>query len=148
MTQSFDQWLGRELSQSLAPIVGEPAQPGQARYQALAMARGASHRVSRKVLVAAAVATMALAGGTAAAAGISGSLDPRVWGQQVKSAVDECNRDLQPGQHGIGACVSAFARHHDEQMGTPQPSASGAAPGKNHAGPPWLRQETSPTPTP
>jgi hypothetical protein len=114
MRAKFDQWLEDELGRTLTPIVSQPARPGQARYQVTR-----SHRLSigRKAVVSLAMATMAL-GASAVLAAASGSLDPQVWGQQVSSAVEQCKTDLQPGLHGIGACVSAFARHQGQQMQT------------------------------
>jgi len=145
MTAKFDHWLEDELGRTLTPIVSQPARPGLARYQ---LTR--THRLSigRKAVVSLAAATMAL-GASAVLAAASGSLNPQVWGQQVSSAVEQCKTDLQPGLHGIGACVSAFARRQGQQMQT-QHGANGAngAAGQNHTGnhpsPPWLRQQASP----
>ena len=154
MTAKFDQWLEAELSRTLTPIVGQPARPGQARYQTV------SHRrlsMSRKAIVGLAAATMAVAGSGVLAAA-SGSLNPQVWGEQVKGAVQTCKAELQPGQHGIGACVSAFARQHGQQMQTQHGAngtngangangangEAGQKHGGNHPGPPWLRQQASP----
>src|SRR3989442_6760836 len=145
MTAKFDQWLEGELGRALTPIVSQPALAGQARYQVTR-----THRLSmgRKAVVSLAIATMALAA-SAVLAAASGSLNPQAWGQQVGSAVEQCKTDLQPGLHGIGACVSAFARRQGQQMQTQRGSngANGVAGqnhGGNHPGPPWLRQQASP----
>ena len=148
MTAKFDQWLEDELDRTLTPIVSQPARPSQARYQVTR-----THRLSigRKAVVSLGIATMAL-GASAVLATASGSLNPQAWGQQVSSAVQQGKTDLHPGLHGIGACVSAFARHHGQQMQT-QHGANGA-PGQkhggNHPGAPSVRQQASPevSPTP
>ncbi len=140
MTQDFDRWLERELNRTLTPMLSQPARPGQARYQTIQTRRLS---MPRKVVVGLAAATMALAGGTAVyAATATGSLNPLVWGQHVKSAVASCKAELQQG-NGIGACVSAFARQHGEEMRT-QHGAPGLDHGRRHPGPPGLRQPASP----
>jgi len=145
MTAKFDQWLEDELSRTLTPIVSEPARPGQARYQTT----GTSWlSIGRKAIIGLAAATMVVIGSGVLAAA-SGSVNPQVWGQQVRDAVETCKTELQPGHHGIGACVSAFARQHGEQMQTQHGAngangAAGATHGGNHPGPPWLRQQASP----
>jgi len=149
MTAKFDQWLEDELSRTLTPIVSQPARPGQARYQSV---RSGRLSMSRKAMVGLAAATLAVAGSGVLAAA-SGSVNPQVWGQQVKSAVEQCEAELQPGQHGIGGCVSAFARQHGEQMRTQHGAggvdgAAGPKGGSNHPGPPWLRQQSSPAASP
>src|SRR5216684_332006 len=50
---------------------------------------------------------------------------------------------LQQGQHGISACVSAFARQYGEEVRT-QHGAASLEHERNHAGPPSLRHEASP----
>ncbi|HLQ62041.1 MAG TPA: hypothetical protein VK131_09270 [Candidatus Acidoferrales bacterium] len=60
--------------------------------------------------VAVAVAAILVAAGAASAA--TGSPNPAVWGATVTQAVADCKNALQPGQHGIGQCVSAVARTH------------------------------------
>jgi hypothetical protein len=145
MTAKFNQWLEDELSSTLTPIVSEPPRPGQARYQTIRTGRLS---IGRKAVIGLAAATMVVvASGVLAAA--SGSVNPQVWGQQVRDAVETCKTELQPGQHGIGACVSAFARQHGHQSQTQQGAngangAAGAKHGGNHPGPPWLRQQASP----
>lgn len=145
MTAKFDQWLEDELSRTLTPIVGEPARPGQARYQKI----DTGHLwIGRKAVIGLAIATMAVVGSGVLAAA-SGSVNPQVWGQQVMNAVETCKTELQPGRHGIGACVSAFARRNGQQTQTQHAAngangAAGVKHGGNHPGPPWLRQQASP----
>ncbi len=150
--RNFDRWLEQELNRSLGPIVSQAARPGPARYQAIE-ARGLwllpfrlRRAATRRLVIAAAAATVALAGGgVLAAAAATGSLDPQVWGQHVESAVARCKAELQQGGHGIGACVSAFARHHGEEMRTQN---GGIEHGRKHPGPTWLQQQTSPEASP
>jgi hypothetical protein len=74
---------------------------------------GAGAALVVKVLTGVAVAAFAAtAAGAAAEATITGSLNPADWGQQVKHQVAVCKADLATGEHGIGACVSAFAKQH------------------------------------
>ncbi len=51
--------------------------------------------------------------------------------------------EMQQGQHGIGACVSAFARQHGQEVRT-QYGAANLEHERNHAGPRALRHEASP----
>jgi hypothetical protein len=62
-----------------------------------------------KLVTGVAVAAAAV---TVAGATTTGSLDPTVWGQQVSERVQQCKDTLGDGKHGIGDCVSAFARTH------------------------------------
>ncbi|MFI5283410.1 MAG: hypothetical protein ACHQ0J_09805 [Candidatus Dormibacterales bacterium] len=52
------------------------------------------------------------AAGMAGEATITGSINPVNWGQQVQQQVEQCKAALAPGMHGIGSCVSSFARQH------------------------------------
>jgi len=74
---------------------------------------GAGAALVVKALTGFAVAALAATAGAAATeATITGSLNPADWGQQVKHQVAACKAQLETGQHGIGACVSAFAKQH------------------------------------
>ncbi|HVC77231.1 MAG TPA: hypothetical protein VND96_12035 [Candidatus Micrarchaeaceae archaeon] len=70
----------------------------------------------------AAVAIVAAAVVTEAA--ITGSADPANWGQQVSQQVIACKAALKTGEHGIGQCVSAFAKQHGDTVSDQR--ASGA----------------------
>ena len=75
---------------------------------------GAGAALGVKVLtgfaVAAAAATFAVA---ATEVAITGSINPLNWGQQVTQQVDACKASaVRLGVHGIGQCVSSFARQH------------------------------------
>lgn len=61
----------------------------------------------------AAVAAVAAAGAVTATA-VTGSPNPEVWGQRVKTEVATCKAKLDSGQHGIGECVSDFASQHGQ----------------------------------
>ena len=65
------------------------------------------------------------AAGAATEAAITGSVNPADWGQQVRQQVVACKAALETDQHGIGACVSAFAKQHG-QLVSDQHRASGA----------------------
>ena len=53
------------------------------------------------------------AAGTVTATAVTGSPNPQVWGQQVSEKVEWCKADLHTG-HGIGECVSDFAKTHGQ----------------------------------
>jgi hypothetical protein len=70
----------------------------------------------------AAIAMVAAAAVTEAA--ITGSADPSNWGRLVTQQVATCKAALQTGEHGIGQCVSAFAKQHGDNVSDQR--ASGA----------------------
>jgi hypothetical protein len=74
-----------------------------------ALVGGAGAALAMKLVTGVAVAAAAV---TVAGATTTGSLDPTVWGQQVSERVQQCKDTLGDGKHGIGDCVSAFARTH------------------------------------
>jgi hypothetical protein len=74
-----------------------------------ALVGGAGAAIAMKLVTGVAAAAAAV---TVAGAATTGSLDPNVWGQQVSHRVEECKAALAEGQHGIGDCVSAFAKTH------------------------------------
>ena len=73
---------------------------------------GAGAALAAKLLTGFAVTALAMAGaGVASEVATTGSLDPSVWGQQVKEQVQDCKDTLRAsGVRGIGHCVSAFAK--------------------------------------
>lgn len=75
---------------------------------------GAGAALGAKLLTGFAVAALAVAGaGVTTEVATTGSLDPTVWGQQVKEQVQDCKDTLRAsGVRGIGKCVSAFAKTH------------------------------------
>jgi hypothetical protein len=86
-----------------------------------------------KVLTGVTVAAFAAtAAGAAAEATISGSLNPADWGQQVSHQVAVCKADLATGEHGIGACVSAFAKQHGKLVSA-EHRANGNANANGHS---------------
>ena len=107
MTDQFDAWLTKELDRGLR------AERPRARF---APGRG-SRRLTLKA-AAIAVAAVLLTGGVAMAAGtaVTGTPNPAVWGQQVQAHVQDCKNQLAAGHHGIGECVSAFAKQHGRQQ--------------------------------
>ena len=80
-------------------------------------------KVLTGVALAAAAATLA---GAATETVITGSVNPTVWGQQVKLQVDACKDKLQAGQHGIGECVSDFTSKHEETTSDTNQSSEAA----------------------
>ena len=122
--------LEQELHRVLDPIAAAPVPPRRsvhAHRGMKAVVGGAGAALSLKVLSSVAVAAAAV---TFAGAATTGSVNPVVWGQQVKQTVADCKAKLSDGQHGIGDCVSDFAsthgatvasdaRHHGQDNGGP-----------------------------
>jgi hypothetical protein len=132
MKDEFDLWLEGELSKAYVTF-NPTSPPGGAPYRSGVHATG--HRRlprARAAIVAAAVA-IGLMGTTAfAAAAVTGSANPQVWGQHVKDAVSTCKSELASGQHGIGQCVSAIARQKGAQERTQNSNGHGAS--QSHPG--------------
>ena len=82
--------------------------------------------VSTKGAIGIAVAALAVGAATAATeASVTGSTDPQNWGQQVVAQVNACKAALTPDSHGIGQCVSTFAKQHGPKVSADH-RASGA----------------------
>lgn len=121
----FDGWLERQLEQHAAKSSGPTPSPAQAQYHAAYLQGGlhmsvlakAAALVSTKGAVGLAVAFLAVgAAGAATEIAATGSPNPSVWGANVVSTVRACKADLQPGQHGIGQCVSEVAKTHGKEV--------------------------------
>jgi len=110
--------------------------------------------VSAKGAVGLAVAALAVAAaGVGAEAAITGSADPSNWGQQVVQQVDKCKDALAPGSHGIGECVSTFAKQHGKQESSKHSSGHASDARTNHptdhpTGPPTSHPGGRPSATP
>ena len=117
MNEEFDSWLSSELDRGLS---GERPRP---RFSAPGRARRVTLRAA-----ALAMAAMLVTGGVALAAGtaVTGTPNPAVWGQQVQAKVHSCQQALQAGQHGIGHCVSSFAKQHGKQEKAAHSHGAGA----------------------
>lgn len=135
----FDREIEFELRRALGHLDNAPVPPRRAvRSQTTrmrAVVGGAGTAVAFKLLSGVAVAAAAV---TVAGATTTGSLDPTVWGQQVKAHVAECKAKLAVGQHGIGECVSEFASQHGQAVasaarhhGQQNPNAHGGNPNAN-----------------
>src|SRR5438094_6323671 len=105
--------LESELRRVLDPVTAMstiPPRRAPARRSAVrALLGGAGAALSLKLLTGVAVAAAAV---TVAGAATTGSLNPSDWGQQVSQRVAECKAQLADGHHGIGDCVSSFAKQH------------------------------------
>ncbi len=58
-------------------------------------------------------------GGSAALAASTPSVQhglSSAWGQQVSERVEWCKSQLKAGEHGIGKCVSTFAKTHGKTV--------------------------------
>jgi hypothetical protein len=89
---------------------------------------GAGAAIGIKILTGIAVAAAATTFAVAATeVAITGSVNPKNWGQQVVTVVNECKASAERlGVHGIGQCVSSFARTHGDTVSD--------KPGKNDNG--------------
>ena len=141
----FDREIEFELHRMLDSIDRDPI-PLRRRVpsrttRTRALLGGAGAAVAAKLVTGVAVAAAAV---TVAGASATGSLDPTVWGQLVSQRVEQCKESLSDGKHGIGDCVSAFAkthgqgvasdaRHHGNGNGNGQgnPNAHGGNPNAN-----------------
>jgi hypothetical protein len=127
----FDKEIEDELGRVLGPVETSsiPAWRAPATRGAIKkILGGTGAALAGKVITGFAIGTLAAAGATEAA--LSGSLNPSDWGQQVVQQVDKCKAALQAGEHGIGQCVSAFAKQHGPTVSADH-SASGARSGGN-----------------
>jgi hypothetical protein len=130
----FERWLEQQLQNEVAKSPGPSPAPTQAQYHAAYLQGGlhmsflakAASVVSTKGAIGLAAAVLAVgAAGVAVEASATGSADPTNWGQQVVQQVDKCKDALAPGSHGIGQCVSTFAKQHGKKVSADH-RASGA----------------------
>ena len=117
----FERELEHELHGIIDPITAgpipfrRPMQPGGSMKKLLG---GAGAAIGLKILTGIAVAAAATTFAVAATeVAITGSVNPANWGQQVTSVVDACKASAaRLGVHGIGQCVSSFARTHGDTV--------------------------------
>ena len=117
----FDREIESELSRVLGPVDRASIPAWRAPASGGLMRRlfgGAGAALGAKLLTGFAVAALAVAGaGITSEVATTGSLDPSVWGQQVKEQVQDCKDTLRAsGVRGIGQCVSAFAKQHGKAV--------------------------------
>lgn len=86
---------------------------------------GAGAAISVKILTGIAVAAAATTFAVAATeVAITGSVNPGNWGSQVVTQVNACKASAaRLGVHGIGQCVSSFARIHNDTTSNPSSTA-------------------------
>jgi hypothetical protein len=156
----FERWLEQQLQNQAVKQSGPSPLPAQAQYHS-AYLQGGPHMsvlakavtvVSAKGAIGLAVAALAI-GTVGAEAAITGSANPANWGQQVVLQVQKCKDALAPGSHGIGDCVSTFAKQHGPQVSS-EHRASGARensngqPTSHPTGPPTSHPGGKPSSTP
>ncbi|HEX8729333.1 MAG TPA: hypothetical protein VF739_11955 [Ktedonobacterales bacterium] len=77
------------------------------------------------------LASLILAGtlvvGGAGATGATVAASNGAFGQQVKQQVQTCKADLASGAHGIGKCVSTFAKDHGQDKREQHSHGNGAS---------------------
>ena len=142
----FDEWLEQQLHSEAARASGPSPAPVQSQYHAAYLQGGlpmsflahAAGLVSAKAAVGIAVAVLAVgAAGVATEAAVTGSTSPGDWGQQVVQQVSKCKDALAPGSHGIGQCVSTFAKQHGPAVSTDHRASGARTNGSGHTpGPP------------
>jgi hypothetical protein len=120
MGMEFDEWLEEELRRGSHQVHGLPA--GAARYASLSPVAGRSPMMlglatvaKSKVAIAATATLLAAGSGVAAKAAITGDPNPFHWGKEVREQVVKCKNNLDPDEHGVGECVSDFAKHHGQE---------------------------------
>ena len=92
--------LEEALHRALDPLAARPIparRPVQSRGALKTLMGGAGAALTIKLLTGVAVAAAAI---TVVGATTTGSLNPTVWGQQVKQQVATCKDQLAQGQHG------------------------------------------------
>ena len=73
--------------------------------------------VSTRGAIGLAIALLAIgAAAVATEAAVTGSANPANWGEAVVDQVNTCKGALAAGEHGIGQCVSAFAKTHGDTV--------------------------------
>jgi uncharacterized low-complexity protein len=123
---NFEREMEYELHRVLDPITAgpipfrRPMQPGGSMKRLLG---GAGAAIGIKILTGIAVAAAATTFAVAATeVAITGSVNPLNWGQQVTNQVDACKASAaRLGVHGIGQCVSSFARSHGDTVSDSKP---------------------------
>jgi hypothetical protein len=118
----FERELEDELHRIVDPMTAGPI-PAR-RATALSggtmkrLLGGAGAALGVKIATGFAVAALAATAAVAATeVAITGSINPANWGQQVKEEVADCKASAaRLGVHGIGQCVSSFARQHGDAV--------------------------------
>jgi len=156
----LDQWLRDRLAAGYRRSAGEPVPP--ARYATAApprrnvMLKGLAVVAGSKAALAA-TAVVAFAGvGVGVKAATTGDPNPVNWGTQVTQQVTTCKAELAAGDHGIGQCVSNFAKQHGQATGQghgspaahPTPHAHPTPPAHPTGPPSSAPNQSPPTPPP
>jgi hypothetical protein len=123
----FEREMEHELHRIIDPMTAgpipfrRPMQPGGSMHKLLG---GAGAAIGIKILTGIAVAAAATTFAVAATeVAITGSVNPKNWGQQVVTVVNECKASAERlGVHGIGQCVSSFARTHGDTVSDGHPN--------------------------
>jgi hypothetical protein len=123
----FEREMEDELHRILDPMTAapipfrRPMQPGGSMKRLLG---GAGAAIGIKILTGIAVAAAATTFAVAATeVAITGSVNPKNWGQQVVTQVNACKASAERlGVHGIGQCVASFARTHGDTVSDGHPN--------------------------
>lgn len=146
---SLEQWLERELrnadtaSGSTVPAPRYAAlEPPRHRSRVMRLVAGLG--VTKAALAASAVVALAAGGVITGKAVTTGDPNPfdSNWGSSVTQQVQNCKANPTQQQHGIGECVSSFAKTNGEtesgehSHGQNNPGAPTSAPSPHPTGPP------------
>ncbi|HEX6487339.1 MAG TPA: hypothetical protein VF137_00500 [Candidatus Dormibacteraeota bacterium] len=126
MTEDLERWLADELGRGLGGLQPAP----QSLDSITSRQAGRGRRVTVKAAALAAAAVLVSTGVVfAAGTALTGTPNPAAWGQQVSEHVETCKQQLPAGQHGIGSCVSSFARQHGESQRAQHSQSGSQSPG-------------------
>jgi hypothetical protein len=136
----FERDLEDDLRRILDPMTASPIPARRAMQAGGSMKKllgGAGAALGVKILTGFAVAAMAATAAVAATeVAITGSVNPANWGQQVTTQVNACKASAaRLGVHGIGQCVSQFAKQNGDTVSdSPQATATPGHGKSNNAG--------------
>ncbi len=124
MDDENNRWIETGLATSFEHL-DLPASPVEARYltttprwrrKRMSLLAGLPAVFTTKAAALGAIVLTAAGGGVAAKAATTGDPNPLSWGSKVTQQVQSCKAALATDQHGIGDCVSNFAKQHGQQQ--------------------------------
>jgi hypothetical protein len=135
---SLERWLDSELRaaslRSSATEVPTPRYASLDRTPRGRAAYGLAALFGSKAALAATASVALAAAGVGAKAATTGNPNPFNWGSQVTQQVKTCKAERSPGQHGIGQCVSGFAKQHGAAQRAQHSHGEGGGPGGHSTG--------------
>jgi hypothetical protein len=122
MSNNFDRWLEDELGKRLDAVDPGYVAPryldahAVRRAGKLGLRAGLPALLATKAATAGMVLVAAASTGAAVTVAASSNSSSLSWGQQVEQQVEKCKAALGADEHGIGQCVSAFAKTHGQSQ--------------------------------